>query len=163
MPLSSEEEVRARKRRKRKAAQHWTKFRVDNVQKHHRSEHPKQWGEYLELLQKKDLESEHIKVFFKQTRMEAFFEKRVNVEGRQRVVHIDKNIVDVIVLEILCNVHDEDHQLAGDRALEVFKPVFSVASDGSSTVERYDVSIGAPMEFDYVVSLLACEANICRD
>ena len=41
------------------------------------------------------------------------------------------------------------------RAMDVFKPVFSIEDNGSKIVERYNVVISAPMEFDYVVSLLA--------
>ena len=46
--------------------------------------------------------------------MEAFFEKRVNIEGRHRILPIDKNIVEVVVREMLYNPNDENHQLAGD-------------------------------------------------
>lgn len=96
-----------------------------------------------------------LKLIFKQTRMEAFFDKRVNIEDRHRIVSIDKNIVEVVVYEMLYNLNDENHQLASDRAMDVFKPVLSIKDDGSKIVERFNVVISAPMEFDYVVSLLA--------
>ncbi|OAE35286.1 hypothetical protein AXG93_392s1350 [Marchantia polymorpha subsp. ruderalis] len=87
--------------------------------------------------------------------MEAFFDKRVNIEDRHRIVSIDKNIVEVVVYEMLYNLNDENHQLASDRAMDVFKPVLSIKDDGSKIVERFNVVISTPMEFDYVVSLLA--------
>jgi len=95
MPLSTEEDVRARKRRRTKHTQYWTKFRVDNIQKHHREQHAKQWAEYIEILKKKHTDPMALKAFFKQSRLEAFFEQRVVMEGRHRILCVEKEIVDV--------------------------------------------------------------------
>ena len=95
MPLSTEEDVRARKRRRTKHTQYWTKFRVDNIQKYHREQHAKQWAEYIGILKKKHTDPMALKAFFKQSRLEAFFEQRVVMEGRHRILCVEKKIVDV--------------------------------------------------------------------
>jgi hypothetical protein len=51
---------------------------------------------------------------------------------------LDKNIVDIVVREILFNPNDDKERLAGDRAIAVFKPVFEEHQDGSKTVVRYN-------------------------
>jgi hypothetical protein len=58
LPLSTEEEVRSRQRRKTTKTQHWTNFRGDTIQKHHREQHARKWAEYLALLRKKQSEPE---------------------------------------------------------------------------------------------------------
>ena len=63
LPLSTEEKRRARKRRKTTKTQHWTKFRVDNIQKHHREQHAGKWSEYLVLLRRKQSDPEPLKLF----------------------------------------------------------------------------------------------------
>ena len=70
MPLSTEEDVRAKKRRRTKHAQYWSKFRVDNIQKYHREQHAKQWAEYIGILKKKHTDPMALKAFFKQSRLE---------------------------------------------------------------------------------------------
>jgi hypothetical protein len=56
---------------------------------------------------------------------------------------------------MLYNPNDKDHKLAGDRAMEVFLPVFVVENDHSKTIVRYNVVVSTVVEFKYVVSLLA--------
>jgi hypothetical protein len=51
---------------------------------------------------------------------------------------LDKNIVDIVVREILFNPNDDKERLAGDRAIPVFKPVFEEHQDVSKTVVRYN-------------------------
>jgi hypothetical protein len=60
---------------------------------------------------------------------------------------------------MLFNPNDDDERLAGDRAMEVFKPVFEEHQDGSKPVVRYNCIVPAATEFEYVVSLLA--AGLC--
>ena len=75
LPLLTLEETRERKRRKKTTkTQHWTKFRVDNIQKHHREQHATKWATYKILLEKKHTEPEKLTLFFEQSRLEAFFQ-----------------------------------------------------------------------------------------
>ena len=78
----------------------------------------------------------------------------VTVDGRKRVFSLDKGIVDEVVRKMLYNPNDEDQKLAGDRAMEVFSPVFSPKNDDSKFVVRYNVVVSVAVEFEYVVSLL---------
>jgi hypothetical protein len=73
---------------------------------------------------------------------------------------LGKDIVDVVVCEMLLNPNDDDERLAGDRTMEVFNPVFEEHQDGSKTVFRYNCIVSAATEFEYVVSLLAAGLSI---
>jgi hypothetical protein len=45
LPLLTPEETREQKHRKKATkTQHWTKFRVDNIQKHHCEQHARKWA-----------------------------------------------------------------------------------------------------------------------
>ena len=51
LPLLTREETCKHKRRKKTTNIHsWTKFCVDNIQKHHREQHAKKWAAYKILL-----------------------------------------------------------------------------------------------------------------
>ena len=51
LPLLTPEEIREQKCRKKTTKTHfWTKFRVDNIQKHHCEQHAKKWDAYKILL-----------------------------------------------------------------------------------------------------------------
>jgi hypothetical protein len=56
---------------------------------------------------------------------------------------------------MLFNPNGDDETLAGDRAMEVFKPVFEEHHDGSKTAVRYNCIVLAATDFEYVVSLIA--------
>lgn len=79
----------------------------------------------------------------------------MNVEGRHRILSIEENIAEVFICKILYNSNDENHRLAGDRAINVLKRKLSFSENGSKIDERYIVVISPPMQFDYVVSFLA--------
>lgn len=157
----------ARKRKKTTNSQHFkTSFRCDNMRKHMKEQHPKKWKEYEELKKSLGRTPELLQKFFEQSTIDAFFEKRSTLVGRKRVFTIEKDIVEVVVKECLMPSSedadedaDEDdadvENLRGDIGMEAFKPEYEVTEDGSKVVACYKVTVPNPLQFDYVVSLLA--------
>jgi hypothetical protein len=105
-------------------------------------------------LEKKHTEPKKLTLFFEQSKLEAFFEKRVTIDSRNRVFSLDKG-VDKVDHKMLHNPNHEDHKLAGDCAMEVFSLVFVIENDDSKTIVHNNVVVSTAVEFEYVVSLLA--------
>lgn len=160
------------KKRKLTGYKHWTRsFRSDNIRIHLKEQHPTKFKEYETLRSSTQCTKEEMNAFFAQPTLDAYYEKRSTVVGRKRIVTIDKNIVEVIVSELLLGGNDsnedenpEDEEIntstagtrlrAGDRGMEVFTPQLVAADDGSQIVSCYTVSIPNILQFDYVISLL---------
>jgi hypothetical protein len=109
-------------------------------------QHSKRWKEYQALRNNRVSTEEDLKLFFQQSTVDAFFEKRSTVTGRKRVFIIEASIVDGIVKELLKppNSDDEADPSAmprGDPGMKVFEPAYVVASDGSKTISCYRVTI----------------------
>jgi hypothetical protein len=154
LPLSTSNDGGARTsrgRRKTRKSQHWDMFRPDNIKKHHLEQHPNKRAAYLKLLTKKTSEPEALKLFFDQSQLEAFHEYRVAVEGNENVFTLGNDIVVVVVREMLFNPNNAAERFAGDRTMELLKPVFEENQDGSKTVVRYNCIVSAATEFEKVV------------
>jgi hypothetical protein len=131
-------------------------FRSDNVRKHMVEQPRKRWMEYQALRNNRDSTEEDLKLFFQQSAVDAFLEKRSTVTGRKRFFTIEASIVDGIVKELLNppNSDDETDPSAmprGDPGMKVFEPSYVIESDGSKTISCYRVTINNAL-FDYVVS-----------
>jgi hypothetical protein len=148
-------------RKRNTNTKHWTNvFRSDNVRKHMVEQHSKRWKEYQALRNNRDSTEEDLKLFFQQSTVDAFLEKRSTVTGCKRVFTIETSIVDGIVKELLNppNSNDEadpSEMPRGDPGVEVFEPAYVIESDGSKTISCYRVTINNALQFDCVVSLLA--------
>lgn len=134
-------------------------FHSDNIRKHMQEQQPKKFEEYEALRKLASSTPEVLKGFFEQSPIDAFFEKRSTVVGRKSIFTIDKSIVDVIILELLMPAAPRDDdggkELRGDRGMDVSEPQYVIEDDGSKVVSCYNVTIVNPLQFDYVVSLLA--------
>jgi hypothetical protein len=87
-----------RKRKRTTNTKHWTNvFRSDNVRKHMVEQHSTRWKEYQALRNKRDSTEEDLKLFFQQSTVDAFFEKRSTVTIRKRVFTIEASIIGGIV------------------------------------------------------------------
>jgi hypothetical protein len=99
-------------------------------------QHSKQWAAYQALLNNRDSTEEDLKLFFQQSTVDDFFEKRITVTGRKRVFTIEASIVDGIVKELL-NPPNSDEEGGpnamprGDPGMTVFEPAYVIESDGS--------------------------------
>jgi hypothetical protein len=179
--IAADNEDAGGRKRKLTTHKHWIhSFRSDNIRKHLREQHPIKFKEYETLVHSPGTQTttQEINAFFSQSTLDAYYEKRSTIVGRKRVVTIDKNIVEVIVSELLLGGTDdstdagneEDEEInnnnnapavggtrlqAGDRGMRVFTPQQVTADDGSQIISCYSVSIPNILQFDYVVSLLA--------
>jgi hypothetical protein len=126
-------------------------------------QHPKKFKEYQALRKSADGTPAVLKQFFEQSTIDAFFEKRTTTVGRKRIFTLDTSIVDVIVKECLTPPRGDDddgdnndeEDVRGDIGLAAFKPEYVNAEDGTKIMSCYKVTISNPLQFDYVVSLLA--------
>lgn len=104
---------------------------------------------------------------FEPSTVDAFVEKRGTGVGTMRVFTIGKNIVEVIVSELLMlqleaeedKGDDEPDAEAigtadvlprGDRDMDIFEPQYETDEDGSKTVSCYKVTENDPLHFHYV-------------
>ena len=149
-----EGEPGARKRQKTTNSKHYKgNFRSDNMRNHLQQQHPMQWKRYKDVLLNETSEPEAVRTFFSQTRVEAFFEKRSQLVGNKRIFSLNKEIVEGIIKRLFV---DSENELAGDRQMGSFQPMFEGNEDGMDRViSMYTVSIPNPTQFNYVVSLLA--------
>jgi hypothetical protein len=87
LPLSTSDDggARAPKRRtKTRKLQHWDKFRLDNITKHHLEQHPKKWAAYLKLLTKKTSEPEALKLFLANPDWKPFMNLVLQLRAKRR-------------------------------------------------------------------------------
>ncbi len=108
-------------------------------------------------LWKKSTESGVFTNFFSQSQIEPFFEKCSKINGEKRVVTIRKEVVEVIVKEMLL---DEAETLAGDRVMAAATPSDEERRNvETGAMEKevvcYTATIKNHIQFDYVVSLIA--------
>jgi hypothetical protein len=123
-------------------------------------QHSKRWEEYQALRNNYESTEEDLKLFFRQSTVDAFFEKRSTVIGRKRVFAIDMPIVDGIVMVFLNPPKSDDEAdpyavPRADSGTNVFEPEYVIETDGSKTMSCYRVTINNALQFEYVVSLLA--------
>ena len=170
LPVAGDDEGGLKKRKLTTNYKHFNGvFRSDNIRLHLKEQHPAKFKEYNLLRSSSSGTTEEIMTaFFAQPTIDAFFEKRSTIVGRRRIVTIDKNIVEVIVAELLLggteeSAEGEDNEQeqdvaerlkAGDRGMQVFSPHLVTADDGSEIVSCYTVVIANVLQFDYVVALL---------
>jgi hypothetical protein len=114
-------------------------FRKENHSSHHRRKHSTQWAEYREL------EPRSKKSFFdigtissSQTTMNAFAAPRTP----QLRALIDKDIVDVIIGEMMFHPEDMDG-ITRARLLESFAPTLDSSEDAANAgvVSRYAITV----------------------
>jgi hypothetical protein len=99
-------------------------FRPYSIKKQHLEKHLTKWSAYLKLQTKNTSEPEALKLILNQYRLDSFYEYRFAVEGKTKVIYLEKDIVDVVVRQMIFNPNNDDKRLARDRAMEMFKPVF---------------------------------------
>lgn len=144
----------SRKRKRTTNKQHWSKsFRPDNIRKHMLEQHPTRWEQYQRLRQAKDEDPSALSTFFSQTVVEAYFEKRSVIDNGKLYLAISKDVVEVVIKEML---FDSSELLAGDIAMSAFVPITQEHADGSTETVSYQVVVKNQVQFDYVVSLIAC-------
>ncbi|CAM6007287.1 unnamed protein product [Sphagnum balticum] len=124
-------------------------FRKDNYSLHHMRMHSTQWVEYREL------EASAKKLFFdngtisgSQITMHAFAAPRTP----QVSVLIDKDIVDVIISEMMFHPEDMDG-ITRARLLESFVPILDSSKDAANAgdVSRYAITVTNTKQFQLVV------------
>jgi len=127
-------------------------FRKENYSSHHTRMHSTQWAEYREL------ETSANKSFFdngtisgSQTTMHAFVAPRTP----QVSVLIDKDIVDVIIGEMMFHLKDMDG-ITRARLLESFVPTLDSSEDATDVgdVSRYAITVTNTKQFQLVVQYL---------
>ena len=177
MGLSEELETSGRKRKTTTNNQHWKKsFRADNIRVHMTKQHSQKFAEYEKARKTMDKSLEAFKHFFEQSTVDAFFENPSTIVGKKRIFTTNKNIVEVILKEMLMPLKtvkatdDENGEdncprngvTPGDRGMRVLQPIYmndednsDSDDDASKVVSCYQVTISNPLQFDYVVSLLA--------
>lgn len=126
-------------------------FRSEQISKHMKEQHPKEFDEYSKLRDRSDSTPADLEHFFQQTTVDTSFEKRSTFVGRKRIVTIDKNIVEVIIKGIFRGSEDRP----GDRGMAVFEPQYCVADNRGKVLSCYNVTILDTTQFDHVTSLLA--------
>jgi hypothetical protein len=128
-------------------------FRKENYSSHHRRMHSTQWAEYREL------EPSAKKSVFdigtisgSQTTMHAFAAPRTP----QLRVLIDKDIVDVIIGEMMFHPEDMDG-ITRARLLESFVPTLDSSEDAADVgvVSRYAIIVTNTKQFQLVAQYLA--------
>lgn len=155
---STEAQANIRKRCRTTNNKHFNKqFRTDNILRHLQQQHPEKYRKYKECLENKNEDPEAFNHFFSQSRIESFFEKCCKINGGKRTITVRKEIVEVIVREML---FDETDVLAGDRAMAAFTAVYEDEKNADTgaleqKVSCYTVSLNNQLQFDYVVSLIA--------
>lgn len=175
-PLEAVGQKRKRGRGKSKKTQHFDKFRVDNIKKHHGEAHPKKWNEYLDFLQNNKVSNPRVlEEYFTQPTIKAFYQNRVAENGNKKYFSLSRPMVEVAIKEILfrdddfededgddSNASDDDEttknrkkRLPGDIAMDVFIPEYEEKTSGVRTLAGYHVELRRQTEFDYVVRLLA--------
>jgi hypothetical protein len=97
-----------RKRKRTTEYKHWTNtFRSDNIRKHMVEQHSKRWAEYQAMRNNHEFTEENLKLFFKQSTVDASLERRSTVIVRRKVFTIDASIVDGIVkcsaMDFICD------------------------------------------------------------
>jgi hypothetical protein len=124
-------------------------------------EHSKRWKEYQAMRNNRGSTEEDLTLFFQQSTVDAFLEKRATVTGSKRVFTIEASIVDRIVKELLNPPNSDDDadpsaMLREDPSMKVFEPAYVIETDGSKTISCYRVRINNALQFEkYVVSLLS--------
>jgi hypothetical protein len=118
-----------------------------------REQHGKKYKEYIEALSNKTSDPETLQNFFSQSVIQAFYEKQEVHDGGKRYFTISKNIVDVIVREMLFD--DDEESNAIETAMKKFVPNYKLNPDGSKEVLNYQAIIKSSVQLDYVVRLLA--------
>lgn len=112
-----------------------------------------------------------MKRFLDQSAIDVYFEKCYAVGNTTRVFMIDKNIVSVVVSELLvpqleakdkgndkpdADTIDEAEVIPPLRVMDVLEPPYELAENGSKSVSCYQVKLAKKStSFDYVMSLLA--------
>jgi hypothetical protein len=123
-------------------------FRKENYSSHHRLMHSPQWAEYREL------EPSAKKSFFdigtisgSQTKMHAFAAPRTP----QLRVLIDKDIVDVIIGEMMFHPEDMDG-ITRARLLECLVPTINSSEDAADAgdVSRYAITVTDTKQFSWL-------------
>jgi hypothetical protein len=128
-------------------------FRKENYSSHHTRMHSTQWAEYrsLEASAKKSF-FDIGTIFSSQTTMHAFAAPRTP----QVSVLIDKDIVDVIIGEMMFHPEDMDG-ITQARLLESFVPTLDSSEDAidAGKVSRYTITVTNTKQFQLVVQYLA--------
>ena len=102
MGLSEELETSGRKRKKTTKNQHWKQsFQSDNSHGHMTKQHYHKFAKYEKEQKTMNKSPEAFKRFFKQSTIDAFFEKRSTIVVKKWIFTINKNIVKVTVEEML--------------------------------------------------------------
>ena len=110
-----------------------------------------------------------------------FFDKRSTIVGKKRIFAIDKNVDKVIVKDILMPPQTSgatgyengesncpcNGVPPGDHGMRVFQSIYvsdeenaNRNDDASKVVSCYHVALSNPLQFDYVVSLLAARLSV---
>jgi hypothetical protein len=128
-------------------------FRKENYSSHHRRMHSTQWAEYRELEPSaKESFFDIVTISGSQTTMHAFSAPRTP----QLRVLIDKDIVDVIIGEMMFHPEDIDG-IPRARLLESFAPTLDSSEDGADAgdVSLYAITVTNTKYFQLVAQYLA--------
>ena len=134
-------------------------FRADVYQRHMKAQHSQRWETYCKLSeeQKATFFDENAPVVHRDT-IRSYF------GGAQQPVHffVNKDIVDVIVGEMLFHPDDANDETTKERALSIFEDVVGPeenAQDSDLQTDRYRIPIKNPIQFRIIVGYVGGGAS----
>lgn len=138
------------KRRATTNVQHFTKpFRVDMYKKHMENQHPSRWTDF------KSRSKEEKKVYFDEenpTPHANTIRSHFAQNQAPLIRFVDREIVDVIVGEMLFQPEDNNNDITLERALSIFEQVDGVP-------QSYRIHVRNPIQFHLVVDYVSVGAS----
>eukprot|EP00171_Calliarthron_tuberculosum_P002966 IDg2966t1 len=140
------------KRKRRSRAQVFTiPFRTDNFKRHLTSAHPTAWTEY-DALASEEKEAFFAAAVSHESTLLAHFESTGGIH-----LSINRDIVEVMIGDMLFDVDDEAMHSSRSRALSIFKKRDDAGPEDN--IEVYSVNIKAARRFNMVLGFVANGAS----
>lgn len=133
-------------------------FRVDMYAKHMKAQHAQQWETYSALsnTQKSTFFDEQAPTPYRDT-------IRSHFGGSQQAVHhfVNKEIVDVIIGEMLFHPDDSNTEITKERALAIFEDMGldEIEADSDLQTDRYRIVLKNPAQFKLIVDYVSAGAS----
>lgn len=129
-------------------------FRADMYRRHMISQHPQRWKEYSELTarEKESFFDSNAPVVHRNTINSHFGGSQVPVQLR-----VDKDIVDVIIGDMLFQEDDSNEEITKERALRIFEDVLDPSEDEAADVATagYRIHLRNPSQFYLIADYLS--------
>lgn len=154
-----EEKVGAKRRPTKNVHYFRRPFRTDLYRKHLETQHPLRWRMYSALTtpEKAKCFVENGPIVHRQTLRSHFSGPQVALN-----YYVNKNIVDVIVSEMLFHADDVNEGVSKERALAIFEDVIEPGEseqDSDLQTDRYRIQIKNPAQFHLVVDYVSVGAS----